>query len=181
GNIIGREMYEKMTTPYLGCYGFGLRIDSLDNHRRIGHSGGIPGFLTHLDYYPDQEIEVIVLSNNSSSSSQIANGLGAMMHNKKVIAPYQHKEINLESAVLSKFAGKYKGGELSVELIFKNEKLYRRAGYTDVHLKPESSTKFFYADGTDRQINFVIDNNNQVTGASFINYGVITELKKEGN
>lgn len=180
GKILGNDMYKKMITPYLENYGYGLRIDSVDNHRRIGHSGGIPGFLSHDDYYPEQDIEVIVLSNNSSASTQIANGIGAIMFDKKVSTPYQHKEIQIETEALSKFAGKYKGEDLSIELIFKNNKLYRRAGYMDIHLKPESKTKFFYADGTDRQINFIIDNN-QVTGASFINYGVITELKKDGN
>lgn len=180
GKILGNDMYKKMITPYLENYGYGLRIDSVDNHRRIGHSGGIPGFLSHNDYYPEQDIEVIVLSNNSSASTQIANGIGAIMFDKKVSTPYQHKEIQIETEALSKFAGKYKGEDLSIELIFKNNKLYRRAGYMDIHLKPESKTKFFYSDGTDRQINFIIDNN-QVTGASFINYGVITELKKDGN
>lgn len=181
GKILSNDMYKKMTTPYLENYGYGLRIDSVDNHRRIGHSGGIPGFLSHNDYYPEQEIEVIVLSNNNSASTQIASGIGAIMFDKKVIAPYTHNEIKAESADLSKFTGKYKGGKISLEVIFKNGKLYRRSGFVDIQLKPETKTKFFYADGTDRQINFNLDSNYQVTGASFINYGVVTELKKEGN
>lgn len=181
GKILSNEMYEKMTTPYFSNYGYGLGIDTVFNHRKIGHSGGIPGFISHNDYYPEQDIEVIVLSNNSSGSTQIAGGIGAIMFDQKVIEPYTHSEIKTESAGLSKFAGKYKTGKISLEVIFKNDKLYRRAGNMDIHLKPESKTKFFYADGTDRQIDFNLDSNNQVTGASIINYGVVIELKKDAN
>jgi CubicO group peptidase (beta-lactamase class C family) len=179
GKILSNDMYKKMTTPYLENYGYGLRIDSVDNHRRIGHSGGIPGFLSHNDYYPDQDIEVIVLSNNSSASTQIAGGIGAIMFDNKVIAPVKHTEAKLESSELSKYAGKYKGAKISLEIILKNDKLYRRSGYVDVLLKPESKTNFFYGDGTDRQLNFILNNKNEVTGVSFINYGVATELKKD--
>jgi CubicO group peptidase (beta-lactamase class C family) len=179
GKILNNEMYEKMTTPYLENYGYGLRIDSVDNHRRIGHSGGIPGFLSHNDYYPEQDIEVIVLSNNGSASTQIAGAIGAILFDKKVIVPVMHKEIKIETSELSKYAGKYKSGKTSMEIIVKNDKLYRRTGYVDVLLKPESKTMFFYGDGTDRQINFHLDNKNAVTGASLINYGVVTELKRD--
>jgi CubicO group peptidase (beta-lactamase class C family) len=179
GKILSNEMYKKMTTPYLENYGYGLRIDSVDNHRRIGHSGGIPGFLSHNDYYPEQDIEVIVLSNNSSASTQIASGIGAIMFDKKVMAPVKHTETTIESSELSKYAGKYKSGIVSMEIILKNDKLYRRTGYVDILLKPESKTKFFYGDGTDRQIIFDLDDKNAVTGASLINYGVVTELKKD--
>lgn len=179
GNILINDLYKKMTTPYLENYGYGLRIDSVDNHRRIGHSGGIPGFLSHNDYYPDQDIEVIVLSNNSSASTQIASGIGAIMFDKKVMAPVKHTETKIESSELSKYTGKYKAGKVSMEIILKNDKLYRRTGYVDVLLKPESKTKFFYGDGSDRQINFLVDNKNVVTGASLINYGVVTDLKKD--
>ena len=41
----------------------------------------------------------------------------------------------------------------------------------DIELKPESNTKFFYGDGTDRQIEFEIDAAGKVTKAWFLNTG----------
>jgi hypothetical protein len=45
-------------------------------------------------------------------------------------------------------------------------------------LKPESNTKFFYGDGTDRQIEFETDSSGKVTKVWFLNMGQKGELKK---
>ena len=66
-----------------------------------------------------------------------------------------------------------------VKLIKKDGKLYRhRDGTPDIELKPESQTKFFYGDGTDRQIEFEVDSMGKLTKAWFINTGQKGELKK---
>ena len=68
---------------------------------------------------------------------------------------------------------------LTLQFIAKNGKLYRhRNGTADIELKPESDTKFFYSDGTDRQIEFEIDSNGKVTKIWFINSGQKGEMKK---
>jgi hypothetical protein len=70
---------------------------------------------------------------------------------------------------------------LANTLVFikKDGKLYRhRDGTPDTELKPESETKFFYGDGTDRQIEFEVDQSGKVTKAWFINSGQKGELKK---
>ena len=61
----------------------------------------------------------------------------------------------------------------------KDNKLYRRRqGTADIELKPESATKFFYGDGTDRQIEFVRDADGKVTKGWFINMGQKGEMKR---
>ena len=68
---------------------------------------------------------------------------------------------------------------LTMEFINKEGKLFRtRKGTKDIELTPESETKFFYADGTDRQIEFELDAQGKVTKAWFINTGQKGELKK---
>ena len=42
--ILSPAFTQKMITPYLGNYGYGLLIDSLKTHKRVWHNGGIPGF-----------------------------------------------------------------------------------------------------------------------------------------
>jgi hypothetical protein len=96
-----------MTTPYLNKYGYGLGIDSLYDHKRIRHSGGIPGFFSYDAYFPEEDIHVIVLSNNSSNSPGIANALSAILFGKEVIAPYKHQAVKLDVKTLEKYAGNY--------------------------------------------------------------------------
>ena len=64
-------------------------------------------------------------------------------------------------------------------LIVKDNKLYRhREGVPDVELKPESTTKFFYADESDRQLEFEVDATGKVTKTWFYNSGQKGEIKK---
>jgi hypothetical protein len=46
--ILSPEWTQKMTTPYMDNYGYGILIDSLKTNKRIWHNGGIPGFSSPL-------------------------------------------------------------------------------------------------------------------------------------
>jgi CubicO group peptidase (beta-lactamase class C family) len=58
-----------MTTPETlndgsaTSYGFGLGIGQLVGHPSVAHGGGINGFNTQLSHYPDEDLDVVVLSN----------------------------------------------------------------------------------------------------------------------
>ena len=105
-------------------------------------------------------------------------GLESILAGYDLLMPYEHKEIKIDTALLNKYTGKYSAG-LTLEFIRKGDKLYRhRNGTTDIELKPESATKFFYSDGTDRQIEFETDASGNVIKVWFINTGQKGELKK---
>ena len=66
-----------------------------------------------------------------------------------------------------------------VEIIVQNDKLYiHQASGTDTELKPESETKFYFADGTDQQIEFEMDNSGTLAKVWHIAWGVKKEIKK---
>lgn len=44
-------------------YGFGLEIGTLEGHKKIGHDGSIPGFVTRIDTFPSDGVTVVVLAN----------------------------------------------------------------------------------------------------------------------
>ncbi len=179
GEIISSAMFTKMTTSYLNKYGYGLTIDTLDNHRRISHGGAIPGFLCYNAYYPADNIHIIVLSNNGSPSPAITNTLAAILFDKHVIPPYTHVAVTLSSKDLEKFVGKYQTASSAYEVVLKEGKLYRRIeGSKDIELVPESNRKFFYADGTDRQLNFELNADNSIKSVQLINSGIVEEIKK---
>jgi D-alanyl-D-alanine carboxypeptidase len=51
-------------------YGLGWFIDSVNNHLRIHHDGGVPGFRTDFERYPDEKLSVIVLTNLGSVNAE---------------------------------------------------------------------------------------------------------------
>jgi hypothetical protein len=168
-----------MFTPGKSNYGYGIIIDSLENHPRTWHNGGIPGFSTNISRYSNDDICTIVLSNNESNVDFISIALADILFDVPVEIAYIHKEVKIDPALLDRYVGKYSGAGLTLVLIKKDNKLYRhRDGVPDVELKPESDTKFFYADESDRQLSFEVDAAGKVTKTWFYNNGQKGEIKK---
>jgi CubicO group peptidase (beta-lactamase class C family) len=169
---------QKMLTPYMNKYGYGIGIDSLKTHLRVSHNGGIPGFVTNLAYFPADDVCVVVISNNGSNSDKISASLASIIFDLPVQIPYKVKEVKIDTAILDNYLGKYIVTD-TIELIKKNNKLFRhRAGGPDVELKPESNKRFFYADDSDRFIEFEVDKTGKMTKAWFIGNGDKIEMKK---
>ncbi len=160
-------------------YGFGFEVQPKTDHGKIvSHTGGWPGYATRINRYVDEDKTIIILSNNETNSANIAVSLESILFNEPVLLPYNHREIKIDTSLLKNYAGKYKAF-LTLQVIEKNGKLYRhRNGTEDIELKPESLTKFFYGDGSDRQLEFQLDSNGKVLKVWFINTGQKGEMQK---
>ena len=177
--ILSAASTQKMMTPYMNKYGYGIGIDSLKTHKLVSHNGGIPGFVTNLSYYPADDVCVVVVSNNGSNSDGVSSALASILFDLPVQKPYLPKEVKIDTSLLDKYIGKYIATN-PIEIIKKNGKLYRhRDGSDDVELKPESATRFFYADDSDRFIEFDIDKTGKLIKGWFIANGNKTEMKKQ--
>jgi hypothetical protein len=87
--------------------------------------------------------------------------------------------VKIDPAILDNYVGKYLVDN-PLELIKKDNKLYRhRDGAPDVELKPESATRFFYADGSDRFVEFETDKNGKMLKAWFVAGPERIEMKKQ--
>lgn len=178
GHVLPAASLQKMTTPYgPGHYGYGVFVDSLGTQPRIWHNGGIPGFASYLGYFPGQALTVAVLSNNESNATAIGNALAGTVLGMQVAPPYVHKAIALDPQLLDRLAGTYFAGNRIV-LVRKGNKLYRQGSPDDLELRPESATKFFYSDGSDRQLKFDLDKNGHVARAWIIVGGLMLEMKR---
>ena len=176
--VLSAASTQKMTAPYLGSYGYGIISDSLKTHKRIWHNGGIPGFSSHLAYYPMDDICIVVFSNTGANADKVGIALAAIMFDQAVQKPYIPVTVKIDPALLDNYIGKYMAAG-PIELIKKDGKLYRhRDGSPDIELKPESTTRFFYADNSDRFIEFEVDKEGKVIKSWFIG-GDKVEMKKQ--
>lgn len=64
-DLVPAELLNLAYTPGLSDYGFGVRIDSFQNHRRISHTGSTRGFRNVIQRFPDDNLTVIVLTNRN--------------------------------------------------------------------------------------------------------------------
>ncbi len=157
-------------------YGYGVIVGKNKFGTTLSHSGGWPGYVTILHRNVEDDETIIVLSNNNSNSPAVANQLSYILHNESVVFPYVHKEITIDSLILDGYVGKYQGANL-IELVKENGKLYHKGRQT-IALKPESATKLFYTDGSDRQIEFDVNRDGKPEKIWLISNGIRTELKK---
>ena len=84
--ILSKSSLEKAYTPYKSKYGYGWFIDNSYCKFNVFHGGGTPGFHSHIQRLINDDICIILLSNNAYCDlSEITNRLAAIIFNK----PYE--------------------------------------------------------------------------------------------
>ncbi|HEY6374871.1 MAG TPA: serine hydrolase [Edaphobacter sp.] len=159
GKLLTPASLTKMTMPFKSDYAFGLSVRTVDGHKLITHNGGIEGFNTALNYYPDDKLTVIVLCNlNSGAPDQIANNLGKVALGQTVTLPSERKEVSVSSAILADYAGTYQmTPNLNNVIALKDGHLTTKLGQQpELDLFAESDTKFFLK-AVDAEIEFFRD------------------------
>jgi len=157
GKVLKMPSVEKMTTPFKNNYAFGLAVDTSGGRKKISHGGGIEGFNTELDYYPDDKLAVVVLANlNGPAAGDIAGKLAAVARGETVTLPGERKEITLDSKVLSRYVGAYQmpDGGPAMLIALDGDRLTSKLGpQPPVAIFPQSETMFFLK-VVDAQIEF---------------------------
>ena len=111
GNILSESLYQSLITPGQLKDGSNLHyakalvnFSDFGNHR-IGHGGGINGFLTDTRYFPDEDLYIISLVNTTGpkGASFFADAITWELLEKETP---QSKELDINTKLLE---GKYKG------------------------------------------------------------------------
>lgn len=178
--LLSQASFKAMTTAYRSEYGYGLFINRLLGHAQISHGGGDLAYVSNLAIFPDDGITIIILTNTGYSEPfGTTISLAAILFGHEVLLPYVHKPINATGLSLDRFTGSYES-DIRIDIRLINNKLYRhKEGTEDIELIPESTHKFFYNDGSDRQIDFVIDKAGRINELLLIESGFVSRLKKK--
>jgi CubicO group peptidase (beta-lactamase class C family) len=67
-------------------YGFGWGLEEQQGHRRIGHSGGCPGFEANISRFVDDKLTIIILTNLLGSNPWEMSGVVAGMYEPALAA-----------------------------------------------------------------------------------------------
>lgn len=79
GKLLSPESMAAMFTDHGHGYGFGSFIETRQGHRLWDHGGNVAGFSCAFEYYPDEGLSVIVLTNiEGKGSEQLAKDLAAI-------------------------------------------------------------------------------------------------------
>jgi D-alanyl-D-alanine carboxypeptidase len=111
GRVLSADSYRAMTTPATLSdgtktrYGFGIGLSDIRGRRAIAHGGGINGFLSEVEYYPDSGLSIVVLLNTAGpvNPSELARDIADVVLGK--VTPPS----NTYSGDLAAFAGTFEG------------------------------------------------------------------------
>jgi CubicO group peptidase (beta-lactamase class C family) len=164
GKVVSQASLAKMIAPVKNDYGFGLAIHDESGHKVIEHGGGIEGFNTQMNYYPDDKLVIIVLGNlNGSAPGDIASKLGAVAHGQKVTLVSERKEVTVSPDILKTYVGTYQlAPEFKLNITLEDGKLFvQGTNQPKFPMFAESPTDFFMR-VVDAQGTFVKDAGGQV-------------------
>jgi CubicO group peptidase (beta-lactamase class C family) len=158
GKVLQPGSLQKMTTPFLSGYAFGLIVDTPGGHKRISHGGAIEGFNTTLEYYPEDKLTVVVLENSVGAAPppEIAGKLAAIARGETVMLTSERKEITLSPEVLRRYVGAYQmanGGPVNLITLEGGQLMSKLGNQQPVSIYPETETRFFLK-VVDAQIDF---------------------------
>jgi hypothetical protein len=134
------------------------------------HGGGIPGFVTMIERFPQDKLLIVVLSNfEGTRIGTIADDLAAIALGGPYVVPHEPKPAKVESAVLAGYAGRYEldrddGKEKPTITVTAegNQLKFEVKGQGRLVAVPETATQF-YLKGADATIEFTRGSTGDVT------------------
>lgn len=156
--FINPETLEMMCQPTIlktgePCqYGLGFFIDEIQGAKAVGHTGGINGYSSSIQYIPNEKIFVCVLSNvEGTHSAVLSRNIAATVLGK----PFEKiKAINVEKVALEEYEGLYKNEKIVLEIDENEGKLFAKTAGNSFELVPYAIDSF-HISGLDVSISFM--------------------------
>lgn len=178
--LLSPESWKKMYQPLKDHYALGVVSDSLYGQPRITHGGGIFGFVSDFNRFPQEDLVVIVLSNNGSMPLEpVSKGLAGLVLQKEVSWPVEKKEIKLPVAVLETYTGQYElRPDFIITISVEDGRLMGQpTGQPKSELFAETEQDFFLK-VVDASIRFQKEDNGKVNGLLLLQGGREMKAKK---
>lgn len=178
--VLSKKQQEDAYTPVKNNYGYGWGIDSIYGKRRVGHGGGIPGFITNISRVPEDDVCIILLSNASSESlNEITKSIYAILYNKEYELPKERTAIALPEETLKKYEGEYeiKPG-FTVVMHAKDGALQATPTEQSTKTLYAEREDFFFEKEEDVQVEFTRNDKKEVDGFILHQNGAKISCKK---
>ncbi len=181
GSLLSPQTLNQMWTPVrlngggMYAYGFGWQVDTVAGHKRVHHSGTMPGFRATIQRYVDDEVTVIVLANagNSDSGSiarAIAESYVPALVEPRAAAP-QRTAIKVDPNSFAAYVGRYQPNpSITVTVSREGDTLMFETAAGKVELLAESEDSFF-SNALPVTLSFVKDETGKVTHLILRNNG----------
>ena len=153
GDVVSSASYQQMISPTVlndGSeypYGFGLGIDDVRGRLAIAHSGGIHGGQSYGLHIPDENVVVVLLTNNDAFRPML-DYIGVNLAAMAIGDPYDKPApVALSRSERSGLAGTFANANYGdLEIWFDGADAKARAIFGELSLQPVSFTEFAVTD-----------------------------------
>ncbi len=173
--ILSSESRDNMSRDVKGGFGYGWLVMETWGKKDLAHGGGVPGFSSWIERWPEDGVFVAVLSNNGSSSvGEIGRSLVAIFFGKDCQFPEAREISPVNPATLDDYVGAYKiDAENTREILREGNALFvRRNGGRRYPVLPYSEDRFFFPNDRGTTIRFLRDGEGKITGHVFHQLGL---------
>lgn len=167
--LLKRGTLEKLFSEHVSGVGYGWFVGKRNNRKVVRMNGRSPGFGSEIQRYVNDDVCIIVLSNNyAATPSVIINDLAAIAFGEKYEVATVARPVRLSPAMLDGCVGRYQfgpdffvpGAIYTVEN--QNDHLLLKSGDWTTALVPQSEAKFFSREFWST-VTFVRDDNRAAT------------------
>jgi CubicO group peptidase (beta-lactamase class C family) len=108
GRIVSAASLAEMQDGGEYGYGYGLEVSTAGGRLRIRHTGQTNGFISVLQWYPNDHVVLIALSNyENGRTSQTMRDLAAVMFGQPYDLPRSHRLVTTDAAAYQPLLGEY--------------------------------------------------------------------------
>ena len=178
--VLSKAQQEKAYTPVKNKYGYGWGIDSVEGKRRVGHGGGIHGFVTNISRVPEDDVCIVLLSNASDVALQdITKSIFAILYKNEYELPKERITIKIPEETLKQYEGEYEiRPELHVIISVKDGELAAAPTGQPTNILHAEKEDFFFVKSPDIQIEFTRNDKKEVDGFILYQGGAKVPCKK---
>lgn len=162
--VIKKESLEKARTSYqlkdrkLTGYGYGWYLKDYNGIRSVEHQGGLPGFQTNEVYFPEEDVLIIMLSNNGNTNiDDLSVRTSSLVLNRNF-----QVDIPQPDSILAKYTGVYRAvadPKRTMTLLIMNGRLAAKMSEQEiVPLLFRTETKFQFKNLLNADCEFIIEN-----------------------
>ena len=191
----GKQLIEKLVTPGILkkgdtlTYALGIGVGKANGLKRYAHTGADIAHRASLEYYPEINSGIIMMSNNASFNIGVGaeiRGLFFPDHFKKEDKKEETKEdktntkFKVDPKTLENYAGKYKADSIGLVIDYKIEEgklVAYPTGQSALQLEPTSKATFSYK-GIKATIVFKLDKDGKSISATHTQGGKDFEMDK---
>jgi len=157
GKPVSKAAMAAMFTPFKDNYAYGWAVGDHKGHKQIGHGGGINGFATDFERYPEDDVCVAVLCNVvPANPGKVSRDLAGIVFGETVALPKARVVAKVDPKIYDEYVGTYQlAPTFALTITREGDRLITQAtGQQRIEIFPESEAKFFLK-VVDAQLTFV--------------------------